>query len=228
MKSRGLKDTKRKRDVYVQARDSISHALDKLPAAALKKGKAKLILRMLNRIGQNSEFMPSLGPVKSKIIRDVIQKSSPNNLLEIGTLFGYSAVLFARLVPKGCKIITLEQSKENAKLASRVVRMAGFSGKITIKRGNALEILPKLRGTFDIVFIDARKDQYLDYLRLIEKRIPVGGIVIADNVGVFKENVSEYLKYVKHSGKYSSKTVDTKFEFSDKIYDAIEISRKMR
>ena len=73
--------------------------------------------------------------------------------------------------------------------------------------GDASEVLPKLEGNFDLVFIDAEKSEYIDYLRLIEDKLHTGSIVVADNAGIFANEMKEYLNYVRSSRKYSSRYV---------------------
>jgi predicted O-methyltransferase YrrM len=73
--------------------------------------------------------------------------------------------------------------------------------------GDALEVLPKLTGEFDMVFIDADKSEYMDYLRLAEDKLHKGSVIVADNAGIFARQMRNYLDYVRSSGKYKSKYV---------------------
>jgi predicted O-methyltransferase YrrM len=73
--------------------------------------------------------------------------------------------------------------------------------------GDAIEILPKLESRFDLVFIDADKRQYLDYLRLVEDKLHKGSVIVADNAGIFANQMRNYLDYVRSSGKYRSRYV---------------------
>ena len=85
--------------------------------------------------------------------------------------------------------------------------------------GDALEIIPTLKGSFDLVFLDVAKHQYLDYLRLVENKLPSGGVVVADNVGFMSRSMRGYLDHVRDSGKYES-------TFHRTNGDGIEISVK--
>jgi len=71
--------------------------------------------------------------------------------------------------------------------------------------GDAIKVIPKLTGKFDMVFIDAAKEEYFDYLRLVEKKLHKGSVVVADNAGIFADQMKEYLDYARSSGKYASK-----------------------
>ena len=87
-------------------------------------------------------------------------------------------------------------------------------------------ILPSLPGPFDLVFLDAEKTQYLAYLKAIEAKLHQGSVIVADNVGVFHDQMIDYLNYVRTTGRYRSRTVETLLEFSDTTKDAMEISEK--
>ena len=86
--------------------------------------------------------------------------------------------------------------------------------------GDAKEVIPTLKGTFDLIFIDAEKREYIDYMRLVEKKIQKGSLVVADNVVIFAEEVKDYLEYVRSSGKYRSKFIPVGA-------DGLEVSTKL-
>ena len=189
--------------------------------------KAESVLKSIEEIGKN-QFIPSIGPIKGKIIAEIIKEHKPKSILEIGTLYGYSAILMANLVADDNygKVVTVEMDKAFADIAKRNIQDAGFQKKIDIIVGNALEVIPKLGYKFDLLFLDAAKDEYLRYLNLAEAKnlIEKGDIVIADNVGVSKNEMLDYLDYVRNSGIYKSKTIETMLEFTDDVKDAIEVS----
>ena len=107
------------------------------------------------------------------------------------------------------------------------VQKAGFSDKIEIIIGDALEAIPKLDHKFDLLFLDAAKDEYLRYLKLAEqKNLHKNSIVVADNVGVSEQQMLDYLEYVRNSGFYKSKTIETELEYTLGVKDAIELSIK--
>lgn len=86
--------------------------------------------------------------------------------------------------------------------------------------GDAKKVLSTLSGRFDMVFIDAEKTEYLQYLCLIEKRLHKGSVVVADNAGIFADEMRDYLDYVRSSGKYSSKYIPVG-------EDGVEVSIKL-
>lgn len=189
------------------------------------------VLKSLERMGEQ-EFVPSIGPVKGKILAKIIRKYKAKTALEIGTLFGYSSILIASLLSNDDRrekavVTTIEINKKIASVAMKNVQKAGFSDKIEIIIGDALETIPKLDKKFDLLFLDAAKDEYLRYLKLAErKNLHKGSIVVADNVGVSEKQMLDYLEYVRNSGLYQSKTIQTKLEFTADVKDAIEMSIK--
>ena len=134
----------------------------------------------------------------------------------------------ANILPVDGKVVTIELNKTNANIARKNMADAGLSDKIDIAVGNALEVIPKLDLIFDLLFLDAAKDEYLKYLKLAEnKNLKKGSIVVADNVEVSKNEMLDYLEYVRSCGIYKSETIDTILEFTPNIRDAIEVSIKV-
>jgi predicted O-methyltransferase YrrM len=191
------------------------------------------VLKKLESISER-ESLPSIGPIKGKIISDVIQEYEPKNILEIGTLHGYSSILMGGLLPNDDtgKVITIEIDKGNVKIARKNIEDAALANKVNVLSGSALEIVPKLHENFDMVFLDvgvdgATKEEYLKYLKLVEKNLKKNAVVVADNVGIFEKSLKAYLEYVRNSGLYKSRTIQTELEFNEDVKDAIEISIKI-
>jgi len=199
----------------------------KLQSYSMKEVTHKVLKRLESM--SERESLPSIGPIKGKIISSVIQDYRPKNILEIGTLHGYSSILMGGLLPDDNtgKVITIEIDKENVKIARKNIEDAALAYKVNVLSGSALEIVPKLRENFDMVFLDATKQEYLKYLRLVEKNLKKNAVVVADNVGIFEESLNDYLEYVRNSGRYKSRTVQTELEFNEGVKDAIEISIKI-
>lgn len=110
----------------------------------------------------------------SKLIR-------PKSILEIGTFTGYSAICLAKGLEVGGKFITIEIDDELENIAKRYFEKAGIQNLIVQKIGPALEIIPTLKETFDLVFIDAHKPEYPAYYEAVFDKVNKGGIIIADN-----------------------------------------------
>jgi predicted O-methyltransferase YrrM len=191
------------------------------------------VLKSLERMAQK-EFVPSIGPIKGRIITEIIKKYNPKNILEVGTLYGYSAILMATAAAADTlqadgKVITIEIGRSVADIARKNVADAGLSEKINVIVGDALEVIPKLDLKFDLLFLDAAKDEYLKYLKLAEDNVlKKGAVIVADNVEVSKNEMIDYLEYVRSSGGiYKSETIETALEFTPNVRDAIEVSIKV-
>ena len=175
------------------------------------------------------QFIPSIGPIKGKIITGIIQKYKPRNILEIGTLYGYSAILMADTL-KGAdgKVVTIEIDKSIADIARKNIADANLLDKIDVIVGNSLDEIPRLNSKFDLLFLDAAKNEYLKYLELAQKNdLKRGTIVVADNVEISKNEMQDYLEYVRNSTIYKSKTIETTVEFTPNVKDAMEVSIKI-
>lgn len=190
--------------------------------------KASQVLRRLEKMA-DKQFVPSIGPIKGKIITGIIQKYKPRDILEVGTLYGYSAILMAdTLNGANGKVITIEIDKPIADIARKNIADAGLADKIDVIVGNALDVIPRLNSKFDLLFLDAAKNEYLKYLELAQKRnLKEGSIIVADNVEISKSEMQDYLEHVRNSRGYRSKTIETTVEFTPNVKDAMEVSIKV-
>jgi predicted O-methyltransferase YrrM len=177
---------------------------------------------VLNEIEAASKvrFLPIIGPVKGKYLAETISKYKPVKVLEVGTLIGYSAILIAVNLPNDGRVFTIEIDAQSAKMARENIHRANLDEKITVYTRDALEIIPTIQEEFDMVFIDAAKNQYFDYLKLCENKLKKNGVVFADNVKMFASQMKDYLNYIRNSGKYQT-------EFIDAGFDGVEISIKL-
>jgi predicted O-methyltransferase YrrM len=201
------------------------------------------VLKVLAEIEETArkEFLPSIGPIKGKIIEDVIKKHRPRMVLEIGTLHGYSAILIANVIlsEKYVKeksssentssepiLISVDKDQKLANIARDNIENSRLSEKIQVINGDALEVIPRLKSKFDMIFLDATKSQYLKYLQLIEKYslLHKRAVVVADNVLIYENEMRDYLDYVRNSGNYISRTTETSLEFTKNVKDALEVS----
>lgn len=162
--------------------------------------------RVLKEIEATTEkqFLPIIGPDKGQVLNKVIRKTKPKRILEIGTLIGYSTILMAKELDPDAHLVTIEIHDDGAKLARENIKKAGVRPKIEVIVGDAVRVIPKLTGKFDVVFIDAAKEEYFEYLKLVEKKLHKGSVIVADNVGISAGQMKDYLDYVRSSGKYTS------------------------
>jgi predicted O-methyltransferase YrrM len=157
---------------------------------------------------------------KGQVLAEEIRKAKPKRVLEVGTLIGYSAILMGKELDESAQIITIEIHAEEAKTAQENIRKAEIPPKVEVITGDAIQVIPKLKGIFDFAFIDAEKTEYIDYLRLAEDKLRKGTMIVADNAGIFAKQMRNYLDYVRASGNYSSKYVQVGV-------DGLEISVKL-
>lgn len=122
------------------------------------------------------------GYIQGKLLEFISKMISPANILEIGTFTGYSAICLAKGLKNNGKLYTIELNDELYSFAQSYFIRSGLQPKINQLTGDALEIIPKLDVTFDLVFIDADKRQYCNYFRLVKGNTRQGGFIIADNV----------------------------------------------
>ena len=128
----------------------------------------------------------SVAPNEGKLLMLLAQICGARKILEIGTLGGYSTIWLARGMASGGTLITLEASAKHAEVARINIARAGLTDVIEVRVGSALDTLPQLvaegRGPFDLIFIDANKDNYPEYLAWALKLSRRGSLIIADNV----------------------------------------------
>ena len=103
-------------------------------------------------------------------------------VLEIGMAIGYAVIHLLRGMPEGGEVVTIEPNEEMITRASEYFRRAGIAERVRIERGFALDVIPQLRDTFDLVYLDALKEEYADYLELSLPLLRTGGVVVADNL----------------------------------------------
>ena len=200
-------------------------------------------MKVLAEIEETAKMdsLPSIGPIKGKIVEGVIKEHKPKKVLEIGTLHGYSAILIANTVSNfsyGSKdldtdtqynkpiVISVEKDEKLATIARKNVKNSGLSKLIQVINGDAIRVVPSLKVKFNMIFLDAAKNEYLRYLQLVEEYglLEKRAVIVADNVILFEDEMKDYLDYVRHSGKYLSHTTETSLEFTKNVTDALEVS----
>ena len=118
----------------------------------------------------------------ARFLEITARASGARKVLEIGMAIGYSVVHLARGVGEQGTVVTIEPNEEMIRAASGFLKRAGVLDRVEIERGKALEVMPTLEETFDLLFIDAVKEEYSQYLDLGLQRLRTGGVVIADNL----------------------------------------------
>ncbi len=126
--------------------------------------------------------VPIIRPETASVLQTMIAALRPMRILEVGTAVGYSALLMAQVMPEGARITTIEKYKPRADEAREHFETAGLAGRITLIEGDAGEVLKTISETFDLIFMDAAKGQYIQWLPRILRVLAPGGVLFSDNV----------------------------------------------
>ncbi|MBO6515249.1 MAG: O-methyltransferase [Bacteroidia bacterium] len=142
------------------------------------------LLQKLNRDTYANVLIPRMlsGHMQGRILSMFSHMIQPKTILEIGTYTGYSALCMAEGMQADGTLITLDINEELEDRVRKYFVESGFNNNIDFRIGNAMDIIPTIDGPFDLVFIDADKDNYANYFDLVIDKMPSGGILIADNV----------------------------------------------
>ncbi len=134
------------------------------------------------------------GNIQGKFLEFISKMLNPERILEIGTFTGYSAICLAKGLTKTGLLYTIEINDEKEAIINEFIKKTGFTNKIKLIIGNAVEIIPELKEMFDLIFIDADKPNYLNYYKAVLPMLKPGGFIIADNVlwsGKVIQHISE-------------------------------------
>lgn len=128
------------------------------------------------------DFVPIIRKEMQSFLKLLLAMQKPMRILEVGTAVGFSAVLMAEYAPKGCQIVTIENYEKRIPIAKGNFERAGKQEQITLLEGDATEILPQLEGQFDMIFMDAAKGQYINFMPQVLRLLKTGGVLVSDNV----------------------------------------------
>ena len=143
-----------------------------------------IVLAELNRETWAKVLIPRMlsGHLQGRALSMFSKMIKPKYILEIGTYTGYSAICLSEGLQEGGKLHTIDINEELKSISSNYFEKAGISKNVVQHIGNALEIIPNIKDEFDLVFIDADKENYSNYFEIVIEKMPVGGFIIADNV----------------------------------------------
>ena len=142
------------------------------------------ILAKLNEETYQKVLQPRMlsGHIQGRFLSMISKMKSPSCILEIGTYTGYGTLCLAEGLLDGGKIFTIDRNEELLKIQNKYFEMSGKRDKIIQLTGNAKDILENLDESYDMVFIDADKENYIEYFNLVSERLNNNGIIISDNV----------------------------------------------
>jgi caffeoyl-CoA O-methyltransferase len=132
---------------------------------------------------RNTQSAPAmmLGPVAGAFLSFVVGLKQPRLVLEIGTFTGWSSIAMASSLPTGGRIVTCDVNEETNAIARRYAEEAGVADRIEYRLGPAIETIASLDGPFDLAFIDADKEGYVDYYEAVLPKLAEHGVILADN-----------------------------------------------
>ena len=189
------------------------------------------ILSKLNQETHQKVLQPRMlsGHIQGRFLSLISKIKSPLHILEIGTYTGYGTLCLAEGLAANGKIFTIDRNEELLKIQNKYFEESGNRDKIIQLTGNAIDILNNLNQTFDLIFIDADKENYIRYFQIVSERLNPNGIIISDNVlwsgkVVEKNNNDEETNTLKEFNKILNE--DARFEtVIIPIRDGISISR---
>jgi predicted O-methyltransferase YrrM len=157
------------------------------------------------------------GHLQGRILKMLVRMQCPQRILEIGTYTGYATLCLAEGLPEGGEIHTIEIDDEMADFIREQFDQSTLKSQIHLHLGDAMEIIPRLEGWFDLIFIDADKRQYCDYYDLVFDKVRTGGIILADNT-LWSGKILEE----PHSGDKQTKGI---LQFNEKIAQDTRIEK---
>ena len=142
------------------------------------------VLKELNRETYSRVLIPRMlaGHLQGRVISMFSHMINPRQVLEIGTYTGYSALCWAEGLQDEGQVHTIDVNEELEEMAARYINKAGQTSSVVTYLGNAVDIIPSIDQTFDVVYIDADKENYSKYYDLVIDKVRTGGYIIADNV----------------------------------------------
>ncbi len=142
------------------------------------------LLQELNRQTHLQILIPRMiaGHYQGRVLSMLSHMIKPKNILEIGTYTGYSAICFAEGLADGGVIHTIDLNEELESFQNKYFEESGYRNEIVQHIGNAVDLIPKIESEFDLVYIDADKENYCNYFDLVIDKMAKGGYIIADNV----------------------------------------------
>ena len=158
------------------------------------------------RATQNAPQM-MVGQLEAAFLSFVVGLKQPRLVLEIGTFTGWSSIAMASALPMGGRIVTCDVNEETNAIARRYAEEAGVADRIEYRLGPAIDTVATLDGPFDLVFIDADKEGYVDYYEAVLPKLAEHGVILADNTlangdvldpnGPMSEAISRFNDYVR-------------------------------
>ncbi|MBQ1931338.1 MAG: O-methyltransferase [Lachnospiraceae bacterium] len=147
---------------------------------SLENGDSALVRQIAAEA--RADYVPIIRKETASLLKTLVAMKQPAHILEVGTAVGYSALLMAENMSADCHITTIEKYEKRIPIARENFRRADMEERITLLEGDATEILKGLEGPYDFIFMDAAKGQYIHFFEEVLRLLPVGGVLVSDNV----------------------------------------------
>ena len=147
---------------------------------SLDKGNTA-VLDQIEREALES-YVPIIRKDMQSFLKLLLTVQKPMRILEVGTAVGFSAILMAEYAPEGCQVVTIENYDKRIPIAKQNFERAGKSDQITLLEGDATEVLKTLEEPFDMIFMDAAKGQYINFMSDVLRLLKKDGVLVSDNV----------------------------------------------
>lgn len=158
--------------------------------------------RMLNELeifGQNNRGFHNIPPETGQFFYMLVKIAKSKNVLEVGTSNGYSTIWLAEAAKQNNgKVTTIEISEHKVRMAAENFKRAKLDQIIRIIHGDALKKIPRLKEKFDFLFLDAIKEDYINYFKFAYPKLIKNTIIVADNAIMFEKYMKDYLSYVRN------------------------------
>ena len=202
---------------------------------SLDTGESELIREIAKQAREDR--VPIIRQETASLLRVLIKMTKPKKILEVGTAVGFSALLMSEYAPSDARVTTIEKFQKRIDEAKLNFERAGVGEKVTLLEGDAIDILKQLEDSYDFIFMDAAKGQYLNWLPMVLDLMPKGAVLISDNVlqdgdiiqsrfAVERRNrtihsrMREYLYELKHTEELETSVIP--------IGDGVTVSTKIR
>jgi len=166
------------------------------------------------------ENIPIAGPIVGELLSILVQSTQALHILELGTATGYSAIYLSEACNRlGCRLITVEKDPAMANRAQATFERLGLSRRIELREGDAMEIMARMGGPYDLIFMDIEKEDYIRALPHCKRLLRKGGLLIVDNVAF--ENADPFNRAISESPSWRAVNLFSFLPLHSPEYDAI-------
>jgi catechol O-methyltransferase len=221
-----LKEGSRFALAWLRREPALHRAALEFARAHATAGDPGSVLAALDRFAVEKRFLMNVGDEKGPMLENVVREAGPEaRVLELGSFVGYSAILMARNLGAGGRLVSVDVSHRASRVSREMAELAGLADRVEFITGRSTDVVATLHDSFDLIFLDHWKGLYLQDAKLILERalLRPGATVIADNVGpLFGDN--PYVSWMQAREDFESRYVKAHVEYGN-IEDGVLVSR---